>query len=126
MITWSFSQWIFCINKSRLQTQQLVVITNSVSAEECSNENKIDDIKSLITQAFDDLEKGKVNPGDLQFTVKISKEAEEYKNENDRVKTLAKSLNAHKGDLIYWYESSVEDFLQIYRTLVYKHTSKSF
>lgn len=53
------------------------IITNSVSAGKRSNENnKIDDIKSLITRAFVELETGKVNPEDLQFTVKICKEPE--------------------------------------------------
>jgi DNA polymerase elongation subunit (family B) len=46
-------------------------------------------IESLIDQAFHELESGKVSPDDLAFIAKLSKEPEEYKNENDRMRILA-------------------------------------
>jgi len=62
-------------------------------------------IESLIEQAFHELESGKVSHEDLAFITKLSKEPEEYKNENDRMRVLARILEAHKGDTIYWYET---------------------
>jgi DNA polymerase I len=62
-------------------------------------------VKSLIDQAFHELNSGKVCPEDLAFITKLSKEPEEYKNENDRTRVLAKMLGAHKGDTVCWYET---------------------
>jgi hypothetical protein len=59
----------------------------------------------IIKQAFDELKSGRVNVEELQFTVKLSKEPNEYVNEHDRVKILGLQFGAHKGDLVYWYES---------------------
>ena len=44
----------------------------------------------------------------MAFITKLSKEPEEYKNENDRMRVLAKMLGAHKGDTVYWYETLSE------------------
>ena len=49
-----------------------------------------------IFQDFNELETRKVNPEDLRFTAKLSKEPEEHKNENDRMKTLASKLEAQR------------------------------
>jgi len=62
-------------------------------------------IRSLIEQAFNELKSGKVNHQDLAFVTKLSKEPEEYKNENDRMRVLAKMLGAQKGDTVCWYET---------------------
>jgi hypothetical protein len=47
-------------------------------------------IESLIEQAFHELESGKVRQEDLAFITKLSKEPEEYKNDNDITRVLAK------------------------------------
>ncbi len=65
-------------------------------------------IRPLIDQAFHELESGKVNQKDLAFITKLSKEPEEYKNENDRMKVLAKMSGAQKGDTVCWYETLSE------------------
>lgn len=62
-------------------------------------------IRSLIKQAFYELKSGKVSHDDLAFVAKLSKEAEDYKSENNRMSVLAKMLGAHKGDTVYWYET---------------------
>jgi DNA polymerase elongation subunit (family B) len=51
-------------------------------------------IEPLIEQAFYELELGKVSPEDLAFVTKLSKEPEEYKNENDRLRVLARMCSA--------------------------------
>ncbi|MFZ0896324.1 MAG: DNA polymerase domain-containing protein [Candidatus Nitrosopolaris sp.] len=65
-------------------------------------------VRSLIEQAFDELKSGKVDRQDLAFVTKLSKEPEEYKNENDRMRILAKMLGVHKGDTVCWYETLSE------------------
>ena len=62
-------------------------------------------IESLICKAFHELESGKVSHDDLAFVAKLSKDPEEYKNENDRMRVLARMLEAHKGDTVRWYET---------------------
>src|SRR5215217_1495782 len=59
----------------------------------------------IIKQAFYELESGRVNIEELQFTAKLSKDPNEYVNEHERGKILGLQFNAHKGDVIYWYES---------------------
>jgi DNA polymerase I len=61
--------------------------------------------KPLIHQAFHELESGKVSPEDLAFVAKLSKDPEEYKNENDRTRILAKMSGAQKGETVCWYET---------------------
>jgi DNA polymerase, archaea type len=65
-------------------------------------------IGSLIDQAFYELKSGRVCHEDLAFITKLSKEPEEYKNENDRIRVSAKMLGVHKGDTVYWYETLFE------------------
>ena len=65
-------------------------------------------VESLIDEAFYELKSGKVRHENLAFITKLSKEPEEYKNQNDRMKVLAKMLGACKGDTVYWYETLSE------------------
>jgi DNA polymerase, archaea type len=62
-------------------------------------------IESLIHQAFRELESGRVGPEDLAFVAKLSKEPEDYKNENDRMRLLAKMSGKQKGETVCWYET---------------------
>jgi hypothetical protein len=66
------------------------------------------DVISLIDQAFCELKTGKVGYEDLAFVAKLSKEPEEYKNENDRMKILARMSGAQRGDTVCWYETVSE------------------
>jgi DNA polymerase, archaea type len=68
-------------------------------------------IESLINQAFIELESGKVSDKDLAFA-KLSKEPEEYKNENDRMRVLGKMAGAKKGDTVCWYETFTEEYVK--------------
>jgi hypothetical protein len=52
-----------------------------------------------------ELEAGQISHEDLAFITKLSKDPEEYKNRNDRVKILGSISGARKGDLISWYET---------------------
>ena len=61
-------------------------------------------IESLIEEALHELESGKVSPEDLVFA-KLSKEPEEYKNENDRMRVLANMSGKQKGETVSWYET---------------------
>ncbi|MGA8085141.1 MAG: DNA polymerase domain-containing protein, partial [Candidatus Nitrosopolaris sp.] len=69
-------------------------------------------IGSLIDQAFYELKSGKVRHEDLAFITKLSKEPEEYKNENNRMRVLAKMLGAQKGDTVFWYETYREEHVK--------------
>jgi ATP-dependent DNA helicase DinG len=62
-------------------------------------------LELLIDQAFHELESGKVSYEDLAFVAKLSKEPEEYRSENNRMKVLAMMLGAQKGDIVRWYET---------------------
>ena len=64
------------------------------------------DIISIIKQAFDDLDFGRFDPKDMQFTEQLDKNPNQYPNDKDiRVKVLGLELAAGKGELVYWYES---------------------
>jgi DNA polymerase, archaea type len=65
-----------------------------------------DDVTHLIRQAFEDLDYGRFNPKDLQFTEQLNKNPNQYPNDKKiRVKILSSELRASKGELVYWYES---------------------
>ena len=64
------------------------------------------DVIPIIKQAFDDLDYGRFNPKDMQFTELLDKNPNQYPNDKDiRVKVLGLELDASKGELVYWYES---------------------
>jgi DNA polymerase elongation subunit (family B) len=68
--------------------------------------NDVDDIIPIIKQAFEDLDYGKFDPKDMQFTEQLDKSPNQYPNDKDiRVKVLGLELGASKGELVYWYES---------------------
>jgi DNA polymerase elongation subunit (family B) len=61
---------------------------------------------SLIKQAFEDLDYGRFEANDMQFTEQLDKNPSQYPNDKDiRVKLLGLELGASKGELVYWYES---------------------
>src|SRR5919108_3901533 len=65
-----------------------------------------DDVISIIKQAFKDLDYGRFEAKDMQFTEQLDKNPNQYPNDKDiRVKVLGLELDAGKGELVYWYES---------------------
>ena len=61
----------------------------------------------VIKQAFEDLDYGRFEAKDMQFTEQLDKNPNQYRNDKDiRVKALGLELGASKGELVYWYESS--------------------
>jgi DNA polymerase elongation subunit (family B) len=65
-----------------------------------------DNIVPIIKQAFDDLDYGRFDANDMQFTEQLDKNPNQYPNDKSiRVKVLGLELGASKGELVYWYES---------------------
>jgi DNA polymerase, archaea type len=68
--------------------------------------SNLDDVIPIIKQAFEDLDYGRFESKDMQFTEQLDKNANQYANDKDiRVKVLGLELCTSKGDLVYWYES---------------------
>jgi DNA polymerase family B len=68
--------------------------------------NDVDDVIPIMKQAFEDLDYGRFDPKDMQFTEQLDKSPNQYPNDKDiRVKVLGLELGAGKGELVYWYES---------------------
>jgi hypothetical protein len=68
--------------------------------------NDVDDIIPIIKQAFEDLDYGRFDAGDMQFREQRDKSPTQYPDDKDsRVKVLGIELGAGKGELVYWYES---------------------
>jgi DNA polymerase, archaea type len=64
------------------------------------------DVLPLIRQAFEDLDYGRFDPKDLQFTEQLDKNPNQYPNDKRlRVKVLALELGTGIGEIVYWYES---------------------
>jgi hypothetical protein len=87
-----YPTWI----KQQIEKIATYLITNS----------NVDDIISVIKQAFEDLDYGRFDPKDMLFTGQLDKSPNQYPNDKDiRVKVLGLELGASKGELVYWYES---------------------
>jgi DNA polymerase elongation subunit (family B) len=68
--------------------------------------SNVDYVISVIKQAFEDLDYGRFDPKDMQFTEQLDKNPNQYPNDKDiRVKVLGLEIGAGKGELVYWYES---------------------
>ena len=66
----------------------------------------VDDVIPVIKQSFEDLDYGRFDAKDMQFTEQLDKNPNQYPNDKDiRVKVLGLELGASKGELVYWYES---------------------
>jgi DNA polymerase, archaea type len=64
------------------------------------------DVIPIIKQAFEDLDYGRFEVKDMQFTEQLDKNPNQYPNDKDiRVKVLGLELGVGKGELVYWYES---------------------
>jgi DNA polymerase elongation subunit (family B) len=70
--------------------------------------SNVNDVISIIKQAFGDLDYGRFDAKDMQFTELLDKNPDQYPNDKDiRVKVLGLELGTTKGELVYWYESLV-------------------
>jgi hypothetical protein len=69
--------------------------------------NDVDDVLiPIIKQAFEDLDYGRFEAKDIQFTEQLDKNPNQYPNDKEiRVKVLGLELGIGKGELVYWYES---------------------
>jgi hypothetical protein len=64
------------------------------------------DVIPVIKQGFEDLDYGRFEAKDMQFTEQLDKNPNQYPNDkNIRVKVLGLELGVGKGELVYWYES---------------------
>jgi DNA polymerase elongation subunit (family B) len=66
--------------------------------------HNIDPIINL-KKAIYDLESGNVNPELLKRSNRLSKNPEEYENENDRKRKIGLAIGARKGEIIEYFES---------------------
>ena len=68
--------------------------------------SNVEDVIPVIKQAFEDLDYGRFEAKDMQFTEQLDKNPSQYPNDKDiRVKVLGLEIGASKGELVYWYES---------------------
>jgi DNA polymerase elongation subunit (family B) len=68
--------------------------------------SNVNDVISVVKQAFEDLDYGRFEVKDMQFTEQLDKSPNQYPNDKDiRVKVLGLELGASKGEIVYWYES---------------------
>jgi DNA polymerase, archaea type len=58
-----------------------------------------------LKRAVVDLESGNVNPELLKRSTRLSKNPEEYENENDRKRKIGLAIGARKGDVIEYFET---------------------
>src|SRR5919112_1179053 len=70
--------------------------------------NNTDPIINL-KRAISDLESGIINPKLLKRSNRLSKNPEEYENENDRKRKIGLAIGARKGDVIEYYESDTKE-----------------
>ncbi|MGA9154640.1 MAG: hypothetical protein WBZ36_29000 [Candidatus Nitrosopolaris sp.] len=63
-------------------------------------------VTPVIQKAIEDLEYGRFEPIDMQFTEQLDKDPQQYPNNKKvRIKLLGLKLGASKGETVYWYES---------------------
>ncbi len=74
-----------------------------------SNGNGNCDPITNLRKAISDLQLGKVNPELLKRSNRLSKNPEEYENENDRKRKIGLAIGARKGDVIEYFESDSKE-----------------
>jgi DNA polymerase elongation subunit (family B) len=88
-------KWINSVFKQTVHN----ILTN------CRNNNCSHDPIINLRKAIADLQSCNVNPELLKRSLRLSKNPEEYENENDRKRKLGLAIGARKGDVIEYYES---------------------
>jgi hypothetical protein len=68
--------------------------------------NDVVDVIPVRKQPFEDLDYGRFEARDMQFTEQLDKSPNQYPNDKDiRIKVLGLELDAGKGELVYCYKS---------------------
>ena len=75
----------------------------------CKHSNCNYDPIVTLRKAISDLQSGNVNPELLKRSLRLSKNPDEYENENDRKRKLGLAIGARKGDVIEYYESDSKE-----------------
>jgi DNA polymerase elongation subunit (family B) len=70
-----------------------------------ANNNPIINLKKAVS----DLESGTVDSELLKRSNRLSKNPEEYENENDRKRKIGLAIGARKGDIIEYFESDIKE-----------------
>jgi hypothetical protein len=66
----------------------------------------------MIKEAFTELDSGRLNAEDeLKYTQRLNLLSYEYES-SVRAGVLAKLLGKDKGDLVYWYETYTEEYIE--------------
>lgn len=66
-------------------------------------------IPKMIKEAFDELDNGHINYGELKYAQRLTLYPDKYKG-HPRVAELGKLLDKDKGDLVSWYETCTEEY----------------
>jgi len=84
-----YPTWI----KQQIEKIAIYLITNT----------NVNDVIAVIRQGFDDLDYGRFDAKEMQFTEQLDKNPNQYPNDrNVKVKVLGLDLGASKGGLVYW------------------------
>jgi DNA polymerase, archaea type len=75
-------------------------------------ERRFEVIPKMIKEAFDELDSGRINREEqLKFTQRLKLHPHEYE-DHKRTGILAKLLDKDKGDLVYWYETYEDIYVE--------------
>src|SRR5215831_19373918 len=77
------------------------IVFRQIAHDILVSSNPIDSLKRAVV----DLELGNVNPELLKRSTRLSKNPEEYENENDRKRKIGLAIGARKGDVIEYFET---------------------
>jgi DNA polymerase, archaea type len=76
-------------------------------------ETRFEEIPKMIREAYDELDMDLIDlEKELKFTQRLGKDINEYKSENARPRRLAKLLDRDKGDLVHWYETYKDVYVE--------------
>ena len=75
-------------------------------------ETRFQVIPKMIQEGYDELDNGCINVAEeLKYTQRLKKYPDEYKS-HVRTGRLAKLLDKDKGDLVYWYETYEDEYVE--------------
>jgi len=77
------------------------IVFRQIAHDIIVSSNPIDSLKKAVV----DLELGNVNPELLKRSTRLSKNPDEYENENDRKRKIGLAIGARKGDVIEYFET---------------------
>jgi DNA polymerase, archaea type len=69
-------------------------------------ETRFEEITRMIREAYDEIDMGLIDlEKELKFTQRLGKDIHEYKDVGNRTRRLAELLGKDKGDMVHWYET---------------------